>query len=614
MHYKTFIPKLRFLFCIVGFFAASNLHAQHNAEQVLLQRIQQATSNTEKLQSLSSLTNYYYALNNDLKADSLQDVQLMVAENSRSEVLILAALFPVYDNNVVYNSSNGQIDKKLVFANRALEYARSVNKNDYVALAYAALAKIYRNSGQPDLALTNADIAYTTAIGSGNDSVKVVTALELGRVFMEKKDLLMAFRKFSNAYDIANNLRNPYLLSSVYNHFALLYDRLRRTEQGKQYLFKSIEINSEAGHTRDLIRDYIAMGKMADFISSKSYLDSATRLADSIQDPVLALQAKQTLFNQYMINDKCEHTFQFLSSNPDVERSLRGQGEYNYEWIIAEIFLYCQKFDSAYVYFKKAEPAYGITFNVPGRINFFSELADCSIALKHNNEAIQYFTTVLQLANNTQNMTEKKHCLKALQELYWQAGDFKNAYEYANRYNLLQDSVNNLNKERDFVLGEIDNENKRIQKETELKAQAIERRHDAQYMLISVTIAVLFLLLVFLGLFTVSTTTIRVLGFFSFIFLFELITLLLDTWIHNKTHGEPWKIWLIKIGIISMLYPFHHWLEHKFIHYLLNKKLIHVGSFFPIRRWTARLFKKRTAPVVETTEAVDLPPESPLES
>jgi tetratricopeptide (TPR) repeat protein len=494
------------------------------------------------------------------------------------------------------------------FANRALEYARSVNKNDYVALAYSTIAAVHRNSGQPDEALKNADIAFTTAISSGNDSAKVVTALELGDVFMQKKDLLMAFRKFSNAYDIANNHRNNYLLSSVYYHFSQLYIRLKSNEQAKEYILKSVELNTKERHTKGLIKDYILIGKIVDFIPAKNYLQRASLLADSLRDPVLKLQINQTLFNQYMINDNSENTFRFLQTHPDVKEALYGLGDHNYEWVIGEIFLYSQKYDSAYIHFKKAEPAYDANYNVSGRINFLSELADCCMGLKLYREAIYYYSTTLQLASTTLNVRVKNNCLNALQQLYFTTGDFEKAYEYAHNYNMYQDSVNKLNKEKDLVLMEIDNENKRIQKENELAEIALQRKHDAQYMLISIIVAAAFILLVLLGLFTVSTSTIKILGFFSFIFFFELVTLLLDKWIHDRTHGEPWKIWLIKICIISLMLPFHHWLEHKLIKYLISRKLIRVGSFFSPRK-IFNLFKKQTAPVVSTTEAAEAPGE-----
>jgi hypothetical protein len=121
---------------------------------------------------------------------------------------------------------------------------------------------------------------------------------------------------------------------------------------------------------------------------------------------------------------------------------------------------------------------------------------------------------------------------------------------------------------------EIENERKRKEREAEVEEQVTRDRHNLQYMGITIAIAAVFIVLVMLGIFSVSHATIRILGFFAFIFLFEFIILIADNQIHHWTHGEPWKILAIKIGLISMLLPLHHWLEEKVIHYLTTKKLL----------------------------------------
>jgi hypothetical protein len=80
--------------------------------------------------------------------------------------------------------------------------------------------------------------------------------------------------------------------------------------------------------------------------------------------------------------------------------------------------------------------------------------------------------------------------------------------------------------------------------------------------------------------------------------------MLLDTYIHHITHGEPLKIWLIKIGLLSMLLPLHHYLEEKMIHYLLSKHLIESKSFsflrkaFPARKKAKHIAKVEKSDIV----------------
>ncbi len=141
---------------------------------------------------------------------------------------------------------------------------------------------------------------------------------------------------------------------------------------------------------------------------------------------------------------------------------------------------------------------------------------------------------------------------------------------------------------------ELADEQQRQERIAKEKAAALQRKHNVQYMGIAVAIAIVFLLLVLLGIFHVSATTIRVLGFFAFIFLFEFIILIADAKIHHWTHGEPLPILGIKIVLIAVLLPLHHWLEHKVVNYLASKRMIlPSGKSF----WTKVLAKRATRSV-----------------
>jgi hypothetical protein len=161
-----------------------------------------------------------------------------------------------------------------------------------------------------------------------------------------------------------------------------------------------------------------------------------------------------------------------------------------------------------------------------------------------------------------------------LDSVYQKLGDYKNARYFNSQYHLYKDSLQKLSMEKDLLALEVENENRRKEREEAEAAKAKNERHNIQYMGITAGIAGVFIVLVMLGAFSVSKTTIRILGFFAFIFLFEFIILLADHEIHDWTHGEPWKILAIKIALISILLPLHHFLEEKVIHYLTSRKLM----------------------------------------
>ncbi len=89
-------------------------------------------------------------------------------------------------------------------------------------------------------------------------------------------------------------------------------------------------------------------------------------------------------------------------------------------------------------------------------------------------------------------------------------------------------------------------EAKRREREEQKAEEQMHARHNIQYMGITAAIASVFIVLVMLGIFRVSTGMIKALGFFAFIFLFEFMILLADNQIHHWTHGGAWKVMLIK--------------------------------------------------------------------
>ena len=189
-------------------------------------------------------------------------------------------------------------------------------------------------------------------------------------------------------------------------------------------------------------------------------------------------------------------------------------------------------------------------------------------------KAIEKLLKAKDIAETAGDLDALKEITDKLKKVYMQQGDYKQALAYTELSNQYEDSLQKLGSQKDILLLQFADEEKRQAREAEDQKLAEQRRHNLQYMGITIGLAGVFLVLVLLGIFKVSTTSIRVLGFFAFIFLFEFIILITDKQIHHWTDGEPWKVLAIKIGLIAMLLPLHHWLEKRVVHYLSTKKII----------------------------------------
>jgi hypothetical protein len=107
--------------------------------------------------------------------------------------------------------------------------------------------------------------------------------------------------------------------------------------------------------------------------------------------------------------------------------------------------------------------------------------------------------------------------------------------------------------------------------------------------------------MILVGMFPVSRLVIRLVGFFAFICFFEFIIVMIDSYLHHATHGEPLKIWLAKIFIIALLLPLHHFLEHLAVKFLESQKLVRLRQRLSVTKAWQR--KKKEVVTTATAES-----------
>jgi len=582
-----------------------DIYGQQIIETQLQQTVQQAKSDSERIISLEKLSDYYYANKEFEKGDSVIEKQIMYAEATMKTDLIQEAYF----NNAGYRStSTSTIDRSkntVNYINRALEYAKAHGFTDYVALAYANLAAVNGIDGKTEEALKYANLAFSTSTDSENDSVKVICTVQLGNIYVLKTEILTAFKTYTNANDIALRKEDGSLLPPVYHAFSLLYKKLNQTDAAKNYIFKSLEINKKNNNKRNQVNDYIALAKLTEYIEGKDYLRMAIQLADSINDIPKKIEAERILFFHMLLKESPAFMINYLDQHYGLKNVFNNTGPGYIEWILAEIYFYGGKTDSALSYFKKAEPAINSGYDLRTKKNFYEEYANCLQQRMDYSSAIKNFEKSFELSKLIVDLPGLQNVAFSLKNLYNQQGNYKKAYYYSEQYDNYKDSLEQLARGKDLALMEVKNVEKEIQRHNEFLQSELQRKYNLQYMLITIIIATAFVMIMMIGMFKVSTVTIRLMGFLSLIFFFEFIILLLDTWIHHLTHGEPWKIWLIKIGIISILLPLHHALEHRLIHYLMSRHLLTIRNKVSISKIAGKI--KKILPFKKATGGVNNP-------
>jgi tetratricopeptide (TPR) repeat protein len=545
---------------------------------------------SDKVVALGKLANLYYIYKYNREADSVLHEQLQLADLSDNNNLLLLVLFGAAITNINSSTTSETFDKTVSFIQKGINYAKSLNKYEYVGLGYSRMANLLRKRGQYDNALTNAQLALGYLSNIKSDSIKAIIYIELGDTYKDKGEAVSASTNYNSAFDIALKIKSVPLQSIIYHCFSEMYKGLGQNDAAKDELKKSLTLDKENGYGEGMVQDYYDLARLTD---EKFYIDKALELSDSFHLNKYNFRVKGLMLAYIEVKEKnSDKALRYLESEPDLKQSFLNDGA------IGNIYLYSNKADSALYYFKIAEYDYIKNFDQRSAKYLFLEIASCYSLLNDIPNAISYYTRSLELSKNMNDATSIASTSDSLSNLYQQLGDFKQAFIYSKQSTEYKENLRSLSKERDIALMGVDREKRKHEDDLLEEEKRLNSKRNVQYMAITIAIGIVFLGLLFIGMFAVSKLTIKILGYFFFISVFEFIVLLIDnSFLAHATHDEPLKLWLIKIVLIAMLVPLQHFLEHNLIKFLESRKLLEVRTKFSSKKWWQKM--KKPAPVID---------------
>ncbi len=564
---------------------------QLNSLDVLYKK---SVSDSEKVIVLGRVADLYYTYQLNKRGDSVLKEQLLLAELSDNNNLVLLALFGNAITNISEFASAESFNNIISFLEKGIYFAKSQNRYDYLAIGYTRLANVQRKRGNFDQALYQATQALQIIPNIKNDSIKAVVYIELGNSYVAKGEAVSGVRNFNNAFDIALELESVPLQSDVYHCFSEMYFvALNNPDLAKEFLQKNLKLNKEKNYALGQIRNYYDLSRVTEEVT---YLKKAIALSDSIHHYKYLLEAKILMLYYYFIVDKnSDKALQYLETEPDIKESYVSAGVGNYYQTKGYIYFFTNQFDSALNYFKLAEYDFIKNFDDKRSRALFNYIADTYKGLYDLPNATAYYIKALNLSKKTNDVKFIAPILNSLSAIYEQQEEYKKAFYYSKQAKQYSDSLGNLSKARDIALLDVERENRRHEDELRQLAEKQENKRSVQYMAITIAIGLVFIIMLFIGTFPVSKLTIKILGYIFFISLFEFIVLVIDTFLHQITYGEPLKIWLIKIVLIAMLVPLQHFLEHRLTKFLESKKLLEARTNFNFKKWFLKI--KKPAPL-----------------
>jgi tetratricopeptide (TPR) repeat protein len=546
----------------------------------LQQQITAAKTVSSKIDALFELAEAYN-LENPAACQETVDKAIYTAEESRDREMMIKARRLAAN---LYNQSTAikeYASKADTYGKEAMEMCNKENgMQKEKVLCNMLMSRLLRNKSNFVEAKKFNQQAVILADETDDDSLRIMSRLSFGRTQLTADDKLDAFRTYISAQNIANKTNNKnkdWLRISVSNSLSAFYSSIEDYDKAIDYQYQYLKYSRDNNNVVDMLNTHSNIGNL--YLAAKKYgaakktYEEVIKQADSLKKEDYKTAGQIGIVNVLLEKEDGKEGLDYLRKNTAIKDLFkRINMEHQLEFGMGSVYTLTRQFDSANYYFNKSLPVMERTASANTLAGIYQQYAEKQFKMGNYQKAIIYLLKNKTINDSLGNGSTNKQCYAMLDSCYQKTSDYKNAFLYNQLYQKSKTLLEEKSKAKDILALEIDAENKRKEQLDAEQRLATDRRHNWQYMGIIAGIIFLFILLATIGLFNVPIKWIRALGFISFIFLFEFIILLADKWIHHATHGEPLKIIGIKVVLIALLLPLHHFLEHKVIHYLTHKK------------------------------------------
>ena len=539
----------------------------------------QAKTIQEKVYLLDNLSRTLMNVNLQ-ESDKYGQELITVAEESRDRSLMVKAYMSNGERCGYFGGRKDFVGRSIQYYNKALEIAKQNKLDDDRGGILLRLASVHLSIPEKDKSLQYASQAYSIISTLKNDSLHSQANAVYGDVYLARNEKILALRHYFTGLRIAEETGNASLKRICYLKLSTFYSNIGDYDRAIDYFMNA---HKELDHMKEKNVPYartIDMTTLANLYSYKKNYDMAINyyersliMADSLKFSTLKVPGYIGLLNQYLRMEQPQQALNFMNSAKGANLKIylanfgfSGMIDQAYGLIYSELGM----LDSAKNRFDRTVSFFEKTPNEVTKMGHYALLGDLYEKRGELKTAINYYLQVKEMAERTGQLESAGKAAKHLDSLYVKTGDFQMANKYNSIYYQYKDSSEKLNKEKELAQVEAADEQlrqERLLKEAEDKKR---RRNNIQYLAITIGIAALFIALVLLGMFKVSATTIKMIGFFAFIMFFEFIFLIFKKNIYSITKGEPLLDLLFMIGLAALLLPLHHWLEEKAIHYLTS--------------------------------------------
>lgn len=212
------------------------------------------------------------------------------------------------------------------------------------------------------------------------------------------------------------------------------------------------------------------------------------------------------------------------------------------------------------------------------------------------NEAGRHYEQAVQYAKKAQNQDFELKASLAADTFYSRYNVPDKAYRHFKNYYRIKYIQTAISGDQDVYKMEISSEQKILENQRMQEESFQKRFNQVQYNLIAIFIFSIFIIMMVSVRFKVHIWFIRVIGYIGVIFAFEFCMIQIDHYVHELVNYTPWKIFAIKVIVISVILPVHHTIEKRLIKFLIERRQSDTNLFSSFAIKILNWFKKLDSP------------------
>lgn len=332
----------------------------------------------------------------------------------------------------------------------------------------------------------------------------------LGICYYLKSDYKQAAYYYENAYQAYLNADDKAGISYSLNNLGIIYELQGDFRTALEYYLESLKIDEEIAPPISIADSYTNIGvllmKLGNLQKAKKYYFKAYNIYKDTTDYAKTGNAFNNLFEVYSNEGKNDTARYYIEKAIQVYKSHNiKQGLHRALLNKAIFFLDINLQDSAYQYFQQSLEISKEINNSTGIASALIYISDIESKRGNSAKAIELAEEALTIFQETGEVGLLATAHEVLSNANLKTGNLSHAYNHLKKYSIFKDSINDISKqsiiaelEYKYESDKIEEENRFLKSENELKERLIQTQKTRQWIIIiALGILLIFIIVLF---------------------------------------------------------------------------------------------------------------------